>query len=44
MCFFILDVFDFFLFFLSWPSSLLCIVGEIAGGGPVAVAVGVGDM
>ena len=28
---------------LSWKTSLLCIVGELAGGRSVAVAVGVGD-
>ena len=26
-----------------WQISLLCIVGELARGGSVAVAVGVGD-
>ena len=26
-----------------WQTSLLCIVGELAGAGSVAVAVGVGD-
>ena len=29
--------------FGSLRTSLLCIVGEIAGGGSVAVAVGIGD-
>ena len=29
--------------FLSWQTSLLCIVGELAVGGSVAVAVGIGD-
>ena len=28
---------------LSWSTSLLCIVGKLSGGGPVEVAVGVGD-
>ena len=27
----------------SWGTSLMCMVGELAGGGYVAVAVGVGD-
>ena len=30
-------------FVLSWQTSLLCIVGELAGGGSVAVAVGVSE-
>ena len=30
--------------YLSWRTSLLCIVGELAWGGSLAVAVGVGDM
>ena len=29
--------------FLSWQISLLCKVGDLAGGGSVAVAVDVGD-
>ena len=29
---------------LSRQTSILCIVGELAGGGSVALAVGVGDM
>ena len=29
--------------FGSWLSSLLCIIGELAGGGSVAVALGVSD-
>ena len=33
--------FPFFKFFF-WQTSLLCIVGELAVGGSVAVAVGVG--
>ena len=28
---------------MSWHTSQLCTVGELAGGGPVAVAVGVSD-
>ena len=35
--------FDIFSGFKSLRSSLLCIVGELAGGGSVAVAVGVSD-
>ena len=34
-------VWNIFSFFGSWPTSLLCIVGELAGGGSVAVAIGV---
>ena len=32
-----------YLWLLSWWTSLLCIVGDLAGGGSVARAVGVGD-
>ena len=35
--------FEFFGGILSCLNSILCIVGELAGGGSVAVAVGVGD-
>ena len=54
-CFWVSSVHNFFrrfflskkkkLFFmvLSWQRSLLCIVRELAGGGSVAVAVGVSD-
>ena len=27
----------------SWQTSLLCIMGELEGGGTVAVAIGVSD-
>ena len=30
--------------FLSWQTSLLCIVGKLSGGGYVALAIRVGDM
>ena len=35
--------FEFVWVFWSLQTNLLCIVGELAGGGSVAVAVGVSD-
>ena len=39
-----LETFFCFVFpVLSWGTSLLCMVGELAKGGAVAVAVSIGD-
>ena len=48
LCFCSFDEFLHFIFFSLWvfwflQTSLLCMVGELAGGGLVAVAVGICD-